>query len=53
VCRYDAASLAAEFAPDLELCDSATELHRTPWGKPQPFQYCLMQRTDRSDPPRR
>lgn len=42
--RYDAQSLAAEFADGFTLVDSATETHATPWGKAQDFTYALLRR---------
>lgn len=38
--RYDATSLAAEFAADFALAASAREAHVTPGGKVQHFQFC-------------
>jgi SAM-dependent methyltransferase len=40
VVRYDSDSLSAEFAPDFRLVETAEEVHTTPAGKKQPFQYC-------------
>ncbi len=42
--RYDAESLAAEFAPSFDFRDVRYELHRTPWGASQPFIYLVMER---------
>jgi len=44
VCRYDANSLALEFAPHFQLIDEVREAHVTPAGKLQSFQYCLLRR---------
>lgn len=44
--RYDADALAAEFAPEFALVDSATETHATPWGKAQDFTYVALRRLD-------
>lgn len=41
VVRYDAASLLAEFDWRLQLLDSFTQQHRTPFGANQQFLYCL------------
>lgn len=43
--RYDAASLADEFAPALRPLGHEVEMHRTPWGSEQPFVYVMLQRT--------
>ena len=43
--RYDAATLAAEFAPAFRLIHQDRELHTTPTGAPQPFTYAVLQRT--------
>jgi 2-polyprenyl-3-methyl-5-hydroxy-6-metoxy-1,4-benzoquinol methylase len=40
VVRYSPANLANEFGADFELVKSARELHRTPPGVEQAFQYC-------------
>lgn len=44
VCRYDIASLAAQFAPHFERCNGTRDEHRTPWGAVQPFTYVLLRR---------
>lgn len=44
ICRYDAAGLAAEFAPHFEAIATMGEDHTTPAGKIQHFQFCLLQR---------
>jgi len=46
VYRYDAAALAAEFAPYFSPLDSAREAHITPWGSTQPFTYVVLRRTE-------
>ena len=46
VCRYDAASLAAAFAPAFLPIAQAREEHRTPADAIQPFTYLLLRRTD-------
>jgi SAM-dependent methyltransferase len=46
VCRYDAASLAARFAPAFEPVADARESHRTPFRTLQSFTYLLLRRTD-------
>ena len=47
VCRYDAGTLAAEFAPRFVPQAEAREQHPTPFGTTQWFQYLLL----RADPP--
>ena len=42
--RYDAASLAARFAPAFEPVAEEREQHRTPMGSVQPFTYLLLRR---------
>jgi len=42
--RYDAAALAAAFAPDFRLAETLTEDHLTPGGKVQKFQFCRLLR---------
>ncbi len=42
--RYEAAALAAEFAPRFRLLDTLDEEHRTPGGKIQKFQFCRLLR---------
>ena len=44
ICRYDAASLAAEFAAHFRLAEAMTEDHITPAGKLQRFQFCHLRR---------
>ena len=41
VCRYAGPSLAGEIGGAFELVCSVPEMHQTPWGKPQSFQYSL------------
>ena len=40
VIRYDAAALHREFGRRFRIEESATEVHRTPWGAAQQFVYC-------------
>jgi len=42
VCRYDAAALAAEFAPHFRPIADAREQHPTPFGTTQSFLYVLL-----------
>jgi SAM-dependent methyltransferase len=42
--RYDAALLSAELGEGFRLVKSVPEIHHTPWGKPQSFQYSLFER---------
>lgn len=42
--RYDGNVLAAELGPRFRLLKSVPELHRTPWGATQSFQYSLFER---------
>ena len=42
--RYTAEGLAAELGPELELCEQKKELHVTPGGVEQMYQYCLFRR---------
>lgn len=44
VCRYEAESLAGVFARGFRLVRSVRETHSTPWGAPQHFVYCVLQR---------
>jgi len=41
VVRYDAESLHGQFGRHFQLMESATELHKTPFGTTQQFLYCL------------
>lgn len=40
VCRYDDHSLATEIGPQFRLIESLIEMHQTPSGGQQQFQYC-------------
>jgi hypothetical protein len=42
--RYDGRALAGELGPRFHLLKSVPELHRTPWGAAQSFQYSLFER---------
>ena len=42
--RYDGPTLAAELGPQFSLLRSESEIHVTPWGKQQPFQFSLFKR---------
>jgi SAM-dependent methyltransferase len=42
--RYDGRTLAAELGPQFELRKSVPEMHETPWGGRQSFQYSLFER---------
>ena len=42
--RYDGPQLSLELGPGFELLKSVPEIHLTPWGKPQAFQYSLFRR---------
>ncbi len=42
--RYDAAGLAAEFAPAFSVVKSTREMHVTPWGQAQSFVYVVLRR---------
>ncbi len=44
VCRADAADLAATLGPDFTLEAHTREVHLTPWGKEQAFQYTRFRR---------
>jgi SAM-dependent methyltransferase len=44
VARYDAAELAAQFAPAFAHRADSRELHRTPWDSEQAFTYVVLQR---------
>ena len=46
VCRYDAAGLAARFAPAFVPVANAREEHRTPFDSVQAFTYLLLRRTN-------
>ncbi len=42
--RYDGPMLAEELSPQFILLKSEPEMHITPWGKPQSFQFSLFKR---------
>jgi 2-polyprenyl-3-methyl-5-hydroxy-6-metoxy-1,4-benzoquinol methylase len=42
--RYDGQTLAAELGPQFNLLKSVPEMHVTPWGGEQSFQYSLFRR---------
>ncbi len=42
--RYDGPMLAEELGPQFILLRSEPEMHMTPWGKPQSFQFSLFKR---------
>jgi 2-polyprenyl-3-methyl-5-hydroxy-6-metoxy-1,4-benzoquinol methylase len=42
--RYDSASLAGELGPSLQLIDGWREMHVTPWGSSQSFNWCAFRR---------
>jgi hypothetical protein len=42
--RYDDASLAAELGADFELLDARHDVHHTPWGSTQAFQFSRFRR---------
>jgi SAM-dependent methyltransferase len=44
VCRYDAATLAAAFAPEFERIADSREMHPTPFGTEQSFTYVVLRR---------
>ena len=44
VCRYDAASLAAEFSNGFRIMEEQSHLHTTPTGKPQHFIFATFER---------
>ncbi|MBI3567821.1 MAG: class I SAM-dependent methyltransferase [Gemmatimonadetes bacterium] len=48
VARYSPESLHAEFGEAFRLVESEREQHRTPWGAPQSFTYCLCRLADPS-----
>ena len=49
VVRYSPETLGAELGPDFTLIESVPELHQTPSGKTQAFQYARFVKTDRRD----
>lgn len=44
VCRYDASMLTRLFGPKFVFIKQQRQLHTTPWGSVQPFQYVVLQR---------
>jgi len=50
VCRYDSATLFAEFGSSFELLDANLHEHMTPAGKPQQFQQVWMRLREDTDP---
>lgn len=44
VVRYDVNKLATEFSSGFRLVRGVREVHVTPWGTKQPFQYVVLQR---------
>ena len=44
--QYDSALVKEEFGVGFELTRELTEVHRTPWGKDQKFNYFLLKKTD-------
>jgi len=48
VCRYDGKSLAAEIGRGFQLLRTELEMHVTPWGKQQSFQYSVLRRLEDS-----
>jgi 2-polyprenyl-3-methyl-5-hydroxy-6-metoxy-1,4-benzoquinol methylase len=42
--RYDAGMIAAEFSKGFTLVRKVREIHTTPWGTLQPFQYVVLRR---------
>ena len=44
VCRYDGETLSRELGSRAQLIKSVPELHRTPWGATQQFQYSVFRR---------
>jgi ubiquinone/menaquinone biosynthesis C-methylase UbiE len=44
VCRYDGKSLASAIGRGFQLLRTELEMHVTPWGKLQSFQYSLLRR---------
>jgi 2-polyprenyl-3-methyl-5-hydroxy-6-metoxy-1,4-benzoquinol methylase len=41
VCRYDAALAGKELGEEFKLLCEDNEIHKTPWGTQQKFNYCL------------
>jgi SAM-dependent methyltransferase len=50
VARYDGPSLARELGPGLALMKTVPEVHVTPWGAGQSFQYSVFTRTQEASP---
>ena len=44
VCRYDGRSLAAALGPGFAFVKAVPEIHHTPWGASQSFQYGVFKR---------
>jgi SAM-dependent methyltransferase len=44
--QYDSALVMEEFEEDFELTQELTEVHRTPWGKDQKFNYFLLKKME-------
>ncbi|QDL99423.1 class I SAM-dependent methyltransferase [Rhodopseudomonas palustris] len=44
VARYDADGLQSQFAPEFEMTDSRRDIHATPWGAEQRFQFATFRR---------
>jgi SAM-dependent methyltransferase len=44
--RYDAEKLTAELGPSLRLIDAWNEVHATPWGSSQSFNWCVLRRSE-------
>ena len=49
ICRYDGPALAAALGPEFRLLRSVPEMHHTPSGKQQSFQYSVFQRDSACD----
>lgn len=47
--RADEQAIGDLFATDFDLVDGRREVHRTPWGSEQSFQWCLLRRRDVED----
>lgn len=45
--RHDAASIQSVIGPEFDIADDWRETHLTPAGKPQQFQWAILQRTGR------
>lgn len=44
--RYDADLLSKTFGDGFQLTHALRHMHLTPWGRAQPFQFCVFRRTD-------